>query len=460
MKVLVSVACNEDEALIQDALAGVAGADVRVVESMDQARPLLKTWQPDVAFVDPAAVLDGPFAGTRAADQLARSQGIPVTVESLSKTGYLCLLKSVNPRVNLVFVATGAEFAMVGMELRVSGYLSRPLTKAAVEEELASLRFAVSETGAAAAGAGAPVAGVAGAGAGAGAVGTGTAAAGHANASGRAFDPGERGAAGLGPDAASVAKVASELAAITGTSLSPAELMRSDWGDRAFGEGEVAASSGGMVGIHAGADGAHASVSLSPAEWGSGAGEAARARAHAGADRAVEPSGLAGAAYNVANVPAFATDDYVAPLQTGDGLFVRTFGNFEVFHNGTPVRFKHGLTRELFAYLVDRAGAMVTNSEISAVLWSDGRPKSHASYLRMMKADLVRTLDALGYGAAVEKAHGKIACVPSEINCDYFYFLANAHKGTNRLKGIARYRGEYMSQYSWAEPTSASLAQM
>ena len=47
----------------------------------------------------------------------------------------------------------------------------------------------------------------------------------------------------------------------------------------------------------------------------------------------------------------------------------QTFGNFEVFIDGQPVKFKYNMTKEMLAYLVDRNRALCTNNEIMAVLW-------------------------------------------------------------------------------------------
>lgn len=320
MNVLLSLNGIHEEEQVLAALSLVAGVQVKVARTMSEARALFATWQPEVAFVDPSIALqNGPFAGTRASDGLQQE----VSVDVLSKTGYLCLLKSVNPRVNLVFVTSSPDYAMVALNLRASGYLLRPFEDEDIVNELRHLRF---------------------------------------------------------PDSA----VALDLQ-------------------------------------QASADGAESAPTINPAP---------------------RPAVVA--------VPSAAT------LQTSEGLFVRAFGNFEVFHNGAPVQFKYGLTKELFAYLVDRAGAMVTNGELSAILWNDDHSDSHSSYLRMLKLDLVRTLASLESDQVVTKTRGKISCVPSELNCDYFHFLRHAQNGD--LKGIAAYRGEYMAQYSWAEATNASLA--
>ena len=107
----------------------------------------------------------------------------------------------------------------------------------------------------------------------------------------------------------------------------------------------------------------------------------------------------------------------------------------------------------LLAYLVDRAGAMCTNGEIAAALWGeeDGEESGHESYLKNLRADLSARMQECGCEAAFIHRRGLLGLVPDMLYCDYFSFLAGA-------KEVRRnYRGEYMSQYSWAELTHAAL---
>lgn len=129
-------------------------------------------------------------------------------------------------------------------------------------------------------------------------------------------------------------------------------------------------------------------------------------------------------------------------------LEIRTFGNFEVFADGLPMKFKYEKTKELLAYLVDRKGAFCSNGEIAVALWED---EDHESYLRGMKKDLVDHLKAINQEEAVVVQRGRIAIVPSAVNCDYYRYL----DGDDSV--IKQYRGEYMNQYSWAEITNGSL---
>lgn len=49
---------------------------------------------------------------------------------------------------------------------------------------------------------------------------------------------------------------------------------------------------------------------------------------------------------------------------------------------------------------------------------------------------------------------GILGICPEKIDCDYFAYLQGA------TEGIRAYRGEYMTQYSWAEMTHGTLEGM
>lgn len=135
-------------------------------------------------------------------------------------------------------------------------------------------------------------------------------------------------------------------------------------------------------------------------------------------------------------------------------LRVQTFGNFEVFWKEQPVRFERSKTRELFAYLIDRRGARSTMGELVSVLW-EGRPDTAGlrSQLRSLITDLRATFRTLGAEEVVVKGRDYIAVDPSRVDCDYYRYLAGEKAARSA------FRGEYMSNYSWAEITVGSLHQ-
>ena len=123
-----------------------------------------------------------------------------------------------------------------------------------------------------------------------------------------------------------------------------------------------------------------------------------------------------------------------------------TFGNFEIYHNGEPIKFSYKKTKELLAYLIDRRGAMCTNNEIIAVIWEDDDfGTDRQDYLKKLKQDLTKTFSGLGVEDVVVKQRGQIGINPKLIECDYFKYL----EGDSTI--LNSYQGEYMSQYSWAE---------
>ena len=130
-------------------------------------------------------------------------------------------------------------------------------------------------------------------------------------------------------------------------------------------------------------------------------------------------------------------------------LFVRTFGNFEVFYRGYPLIFKLQKTKELFAYLIDRRGALVSRDELVTILWGGEQDKT--SYFKQVQKDLTDTLAGIGKKDLLIKARGTMGLLASEIDCDYYDWLKGKPEGLNA------FMGEYMRQYSWAESTLANI---
>lgn len=143
-------------------------------------------------------------------------------------------------------------------------------------------------------------------------------------------------------------------------------------------------------------------------------------------------------------------DNLRCPVQplTKNRVRFQTFGNFEVFIDGEPVKFKYGLTKEMLAYLVDRKGTLCTNGEIMATLWED---KKSFSYLRSLKADLMKVLKEAKCENVIASDYGKMGIVKEKVDCDYYDWL------DNKIYAINLYKGEYMAQYSWGEVTNAGI---
>ena len=130
-------------------------------------------------------------------------------------------------------------------------------------------------------------------------------------------------------------------------------------------------------------------------------------------------------------------------------LTVKCFGNFEVYAKNEPLVFKRLKAKELFAFLVDRNGAGMTSKQICAVLFpNDTDDGKNSAYLRQLFMDLKNTLKAVGAEAVLCHETPCYRVDTGLIKCDYISYLET---------GKPEFRGEYMTQYSWAEETCAML---
>lgn len=140
------------------------------------------------------------------------------------------------------------------------------------------------------------------------------------------------------------------------------------------------------------------------------------------------------------------------PTAIPDGIYIQTFGNFEVFINQTQINFERQKSKEILAYLVNKQGTSVSRAELAAILWEEdeytlSRQKQLDVYIR----SLASTLKAYHIEKIIEKQRGTLRVVPSNFTCDFYSVL----KGN--VKAINSYCGSYMDAYSWAEPTAGYL---
>ena len=141
-------------------------------------------------------------------------------------------------------------------------------------------------------------------------------------------------------------------------------------------------------------------------------------------------------------------DNLRRPVRQKKKLKIVTFGNFQILYGEEHVKFKYQRTNELLAYLVDRRGAMCSSGEIMNILFEDD---THKKYYNQLRLDLINTLKELGCESAVIQSRGKLGISINEVECDYYDYL-NGKADLSKL-----YHGEYMSQFSFAEVTNASL---
>ena len=131
---------------------------------------------------------------------------------------------------------------------------------------------------------------------------------------------------------------------------------------------------------------------------------------------------------------------------------ILTFGNFDVFVDGNPVKFERKQAREILAYLVDKRGTSATYPELAAMLWEDEEyDRTKQKNLQVYVASLVKSLHAVDVKDLILKNRQGILVNTRIVDCDYYRFL----EGDTRA--INSFTGQYMSSYSWAEFTVGYL---
>ena len=127
---------------------------------------------------------------------------------------------------------------------------------------------------------------------------------------------------------------------------------------------------------------------------------------------------------------------------------IQTFGNFGVFVNDTMLTFEREKAKELLAYLVDRHGSPVTTEQIAIILWEDVYDRKLKNKTTAIVSSLRKTLREAGIESLLIKTRNNLALDVSKVKCDAYDFE----------KGVAlaadSFRGEYMTNYSWAEVTT------
>ena len=124
---------------------------------------------------------------------------------------------------------------------------------------------------------------------------------------------------------------------------------------------------------------------------------------------------------------------------------ILTFGNFDVFVDGNPIKFERKQAKEILAYLVDKRGTSATYSELAAMLWEDEEyDRTKQKNLQVYIASLVKSLLSVDVKDLILKNRQGILLNTKIVDCDYYRFI----EGDTRA--INSFTGQYMSAYSWA----------
>lgn len=140
-------------------------------------------------------------------------------------------------------------------------------------------------------------------------------------------------------------------------------------------------------------------------------------------------------------------------FHSGSNIVIQTFGNFEIYVKGTPVKFERKKSKEILAYLVDKRGTGVTRAELASIMWENELyDHSKQKQLDVFIQSLKRTLSTYDILSIFEIDKGELRVNPASFQCDFYDYL------NGDAKAAQSYCDNYMNSYSWAEATNAYIA--
>ena len=141
-----------------------------------------------------------------------------------------------------------------------------------------------------------------------------------------------------------------------------------------------------------------------------------------------------------------ALDNLLNPIeQKMPHFYARTFGNFDFFVDGVPLKFIRSKSKEMFAYLISIRGATANRKELSAILFGDEYNSKTQNYLTKIYKDLLLSLESVNAGEILCKGFNTYSVNTKLFSCDLFDYDNGIPQAINA------YDGMFMSQYDWAQ---------
>ena len=132
-------------------------------------------------------------------------------------------------------------------------------------------------------------------------------------------------------------------------------------------------------------------------------------------------------------------------------FYFRTFGAFDMLADGEPVRFRSGKAKELMALCLLREGCPVSIHEIVECLWGEDVAGAESTGYRRTIKELTDTLRDYAAEELILRARGSLQLRMELTDSDYRRFMEGDEDA------ICQFQGDFMRQYSWAEPMIYTL---
>lgn len=135
------------------------------------------------------------------------------------------------------------------------------------------------------------------------------------------------------------------------------------------------------------------------------------------------------------------------------GIYIHTFGNFDVYVEGKPVSFSRQRSKELLAYLVHINGETATRKQLASILFEDQKyDRNIQQRLQQILVELKKTLEQYEIREVLMQGNNSFSVNKELFECDLYDFLEN--------KKQTQFHGYYMENYTWAEEMTGVLARI
>lgn len=134
-----------------------------------------------------------------------------------------------------------------------------------------------------------------------------------------------------------------------------------------------------------------------------------------------------------------------------NAVYVRTFGDFDVFIQNTAVKFESVNAKQFFAVLIDSLGTELKSREICNIIFPDESEINQLIYYNKALKELKITLDKFGINDLIEISNIGCSIDVRKLNCDLFMFL------DGDLNAMRSFNNSYMNGYQWGKKTLEML---
>lgn len=161
------------------------------------------------------------------------------------------------------------------------------------------------------------------------------------------------------------------------------------------------------------------------------------------------------------------SNEELIPVEVRKPLKILCFKEFTVFHHDTPVKWKTGKVKELFAYLFTHLDELIPRDTLIEALWFEVDYQRAKIQLHTTMSYLRKLLAGMGYPDAITFSSGGYTMGLTRFECDVHQFetmledhVVVTDDNFEMFESIVHhYSGDYMETtgYEWAVPKAHAI---